>query len=105
MVFSKVEPSYVDKEGCRLIWKGIDEDDQDVVVLRKDEFDELLELLSKESAGKVELEDEFSTILVNTDTTQFRLKEHKMLEVHTAILRKKIMEYRQVPHEPKPIKI
>lgn len=105
MVFSQVEPSYVDKEGCRLIWKGIDEDDQDVVVLRKDEFDELFELLSKESTGKVELEDEFSTILVNTDIAQFRLKEHKMLEVQTAVLRKKIMEYRQVPHEPKPIKI
>lgn len=105
MEFSRIEPSYVSKDGCRLIWKGIDEDDQDVVVLSKDELEHLFELLSKDTAGKVELEDEFSTILINTDTTQFRLKEHKMLEVKTTVLRKNIMEYRKIPHEPKPIKI
>ena len=103
--FSRVEPSYISKEGCRLIWKGIDEDDQHVVVLSKDELDHLFELLSKDSTGKIELEDEFSTILVNTDTTQFQLREHKILEAKTSILRKKILEYRKVPHEPKPIKI
>ena len=103
--FSGIEPSYISKDGCRLIWKGIDEDDQNVVVLSKDELDNLFELLSKDSTGKVELEDEFSTILINTDTTQFQLKEHKILEVKTLVLRKKILEYRKVPHEPKPIKI
>jgi nitroreductase len=105
MEFFQVEPSYISKEGCRLIWKGIDEDDQDAIVLNKHELEDLFELLSKESTGKVELEDEFSTIWVNTDTTQFRLKEHKMLEVKTSILRKKILEYRNVPHVLKPIKI
>lgn len=105
MEFSQVEPSYISKEGCRLIWKGIDEDDQDAIVLNKHELENLVELLSKESTGKVELEDEFSMIWVNTDTTQFRLKEHKMLEVKTTILRKKILEYRNMPHVLKPIKI
>jgi nitroreductase len=105
MEFSQVEPSYIDKEGCRLIWKGIDEDDQDALILSKDELEQLFEILSRDSTGKVELEDEFSTILINTDITQFRLKEHKMLEVKTTVLRKKIMEYKNVPHEPKPIKI
>lgn len=103
--FSKIEPSYISKEGCRIIWKGFDEDDQDAVILNKDELEYLTELLSKESTGKVELEDEFSTIMVNTDTTQFQLKEHKTLEVKTSILRKNVLEYRKVPHEPKPIKI
>jgi len=103
--FSKIEPSYISKEGCRIIWKGFDEDDQDAVILNKDELEYLTELLSKESTGKVELEDEYSTIMVNTDTTQFQLKEHKTLEVKTSILRKNILEYRKVPHEPKPIKI
>jgi hypothetical protein len=37
--FSRVEPSYISKDGCRLIWKGIDEDDQDVVVLGKNELE------------------------------------------------------------------
>ena len=83
MEFSQVEPSYISKEGCRLIWKGVDEDDQDAIVLNKHELGNLFELLSRESTGKVELEDEFSTIWVNTDTTQFRLKEQKMLEVKT----------------------
>ncbi|SHO44423.1 Oxygen-insensitive NADPH nitroreductase [Nitrosotalea sinensis] len=105
MDFFQVEPAYISKEGCRLIWKGNDEDDQDVIVLSKEELESLVELLSKESTGKVELEDEFSTIWVNTDTTQFRLKEHKMLEVKTQLLRKEILEYKKIPQEQKPIKI
>lgn len=105
MEFFQVEPAYISKDGCRLIWKGIDEDDHDAIILSGEELEHLFELLSKDTTGKVELEDEFSTIWVNTDTTQFRLKEHKMLEVKTAILRKKILEYKKMPHEPKPIKI
>lgn len=103
--FSKIEPSYISKEGCRLIWKEVNEDDQHVVVLNKNELEQLLEILSNDSTGKVELEDQFSTILINTDITQFQLKEFKTLEVKTSILRKNILEYRNVPHEPKPIKI
>lgn len=104
MEFSQVEPSYA-REGCRLIWKGVNEDDQHVIVLTGNELENLVEILSKDSTGKVELEDEFSSILINTDTTQFRLKEHRMLEVKTSILQKNILEFQKVPHEPKPIKI
>jgi nitroreductase len=103
--FSKIEPAYIDKDGCRLIWAGVDEDDSDVVVLKKNEFDNLFEILEKDSTGKVELEDEFSTIFVNTDTTQFQLKEFKTLEVKTSVLKKHVFEFRKVPHESKPIKI
>jgi nitroreductase len=105
MEFSQVEPAYISKDGCRLIWKGIGEDDQDAIILNGDELEHLVELLSKESTGKVELEDEFSTVWVNTDTTQFRLKEHKTLEVKTQVLRNKILEYKKIPHEQNPIKI
>ena len=103
--FSKIEPSYISKDGCRIVWKGIDEDDQHAIILNKDELEYLTELLSKESTGTVELEDEVSEILVNTDTTQFQLKENKTLEVKTSILRKHLLEYGKIPHEPKPIKI
>jgi nitroreductase len=103
--FSKIEPAYIDKDGCRLIWEGVDEDDSDVIVLKKNEFDNLFEILEKDSTGKVELEDEFSTIFVNTDTTQFQLKEHKTLEVKTSVLKKHVFEFRKIPHESKPIKI
>src|SRR5574338_227496 len=103
--FSKIEPSYISKDGCRIVWEGVDEDDSDVVVLNKEEVDLLFEILSKNSTGKVELEDEFSTILVNTDTTQFRLKDYKMLEITTSDLTKALLDYKKVPHVPKPIKI
>ncbi len=103
--FSKIEPSYISKDGCRIIWQGVDEDDQHAIILSKKELDELTELLSHESTGTVELEDEFSEIMVNTDTTQFNLKENKTLEVKTSILRKSLLEYRKVPHVHKPIKI
>jgi nitroreductase len=103
--FTKVEPSYISKDGCRLVWEGIDEDDSDVVVLNKDELDSLTEILAKNSTGKVELEDEFSTILINTDLVQFRLKDSKYLEAKTSTMTKAILEYKKVPHTPKPIKI
>ncbi|WP_100183054.1 nitroreductase family protein [Candidatus Nitrosotenuis aquarius] len=103
--FTKVEPSYISKDGCRLVWEGIDEDDSDVVVLNKDELDSLTEILAKNSTGKVELEDEFSTILINTDLVQFRLKDSKYLEAKTGVMTKAILEYKKVPHTPKPIKI
>lgn len=103
--FSRVEASYIAKDGCRIVWRGIDEDDQDVVVLGKEELNNLTEILAKDSTGKVELEDEFSTILINTDTTQFRLKEGKTLEVNTSVLTKSILEYKKIPHESKPIKV
>jgi nitroreductase len=103
--FSKIEPSYISKEGCRIIWQGMDEDDQHAVILNKEELEGLTELLSKESTGTIELEDEVSKIMVNTDTTQFLLKENKILEIKTSAIRKKLLEYRNIPHEPKPIKI
>jgi len=105
MEFLRAESCYLSKDGCRLVWQGVDEDDQHVIVLVKKELDQLLELLTKGAAGKVELEDEFSTILVNTDTTQFQLKESKTFEVRTGVLRKHLLDYRQIPHVPKPIKI
>jgi nitroreductase len=103
--FSKIEPSYISKDGCRLVWQGIDEDDQHAIILNKNELEYLTELLSKESTGKVKLEDGYSSIFINTDTTQFQLKEKKILEVKTSLLRKDILEYKKIPHEPKPIKI
>jgi nitroreductase len=103
--FSKIEVSYLSKDGGRLVWKGIDEDDQDVVVLGKKELDQLYEILSKDSTGKIDLEDGFSRILVNTDTVQFSLRDHKTLEASTTLLKKSILEFKKIPYEQKPIKI
>lgn len=98
--FSKIEPSYFSKDGCRLVWSGVDEDDTDTVILNKSELDQLVEILKNNKAGKVGLEDNFSEILINSDIVQFRLKERDQLEAKTSDFGKKVLEYAKVPHDP-----
>ena len=98
--FSSIEPSYFSKDGCRLVWTGVDEDDTDTVILNKDELDKVVEILKNNNVGKVELEDHFSEILINSDVVQFRLKERDQLEAKTSEFRKKILDYAKIPHEP-----
>ena len=98
--FTKVEPSYFSRDGCRLVWIGIDEDDTDTIILNKEELDQLVEILKNNNVGKVELEDNFSEILINSDVVQFRLKERDQLEAKTSEFRKKVLEYAKVPNEP-----
>lgn len=100
MDFQTVEPSYTSKEGCRIVWKGIDEDDTDVVILNKNELEQLVELFKKNSTGEVELEDQTSIIRINSDVTQFNLTNHDLLEVKTSEIQKQILDYAKVPHEP-----
>jgi len=100
MEFQTIEPSYTSKEGCRLVWKGVDEDDTDVVILNKNELENLFEIFKKNSTGEVELEDQSSIIRVNSDVTQFNLTNHMLLEAKTSILREQVLEYAKVPHEP-----
>ena len=105
MEFYKIEEPYTSKDGVRLVWQGKDEDDSDVVILGKTELDALIEILSKQKTGKVELEDEFSSILVNSDISQFRLKDERYLEADTKLLREKILEYMKIPHELQSINV
>lgn len=93
--FSRIESSYSSKDACRLVWKGTDEDEEHVVFLNKDEIDRLYDILSKNTAGQVELEDEFSTILVNSDVVQFRLQDGKIFEIKTQVLKKHLEEFRK----------
>jgi len=105
MRFTKVEPAYTSKHGCRLVWKGTEEDDSDTVILTKDELDSLVEILKRDKAGKITLEDQVSAILVNSDVTQFTLQGHRPLEADTLEIQKKILEYAKIPHEPQYIHI
>ncbi len=100
MEFQTIEPSYTSKDGCRLVWKGVDEDDTDVVILNKKELENLVEILKKNSIGDVELEDQSSSIRVNSDVTQFNLTNHMLLEAKTTVLQEQVLEYAKVPHEP-----
>lgn len=100
MQFQTVESSYTSKEGCRLVWKGVDEDDTDVVILNKDELAGLVEIFTKNSTGEVELEDQSSFIRVNSDVTQFTLTNHRLLEAKTSEIQEQVLEFAKVPHEP-----
>ncbi len=100
MKFQTIEASYTSKEGCRLVWKGIDEDDTDVVILNKKELEKLIEIFKKDSIGEVELEDQTSIIRINSDVTQFMLTNHPLLEAKTSEIQEKVLEYAKVPHEP-----
>lgn len=100
MQFQTVEASYTSKEGCRLVWKGIDEDDTDVIILNKNELESLVEIFKKNSTGEVELEDQSSFIRVNSDVTQFSLTNHRLLEAKTSKIQEQVLEFAKVPHEP-----
>jgi len=100
MKFSKIQPSYTSKDGCRLVWKGVDEDDQHTVILNKAELEQLVEIMKENSSGKIDLEDQVSTILINSDVTQFNLKNNRYLEAKTTELQKQILEYAKIPHQP-----
>jgi FMN reductase [NAD(P)H] len=105
MKFSKVEPAYTSKDGCRLIWQGDNEDDSDTIILNKRELDSIIEILKKDLTGTVTLEDLTSTIMVNSDVTLFTLQDHRQLEADTFDLQKKVLEFAKVPHEPKYVHI
>ena len=100
MKFSKIQPSYTSKDGCRLVWKGVDEDDQHAVILNKAELEQLVEIMKENSSGKIDLEDQVSTILINSDITQFNLKNNRYLEAKTTELQKQVLEYAKIPHQP-----
>ena len=105
MQFSKIESSYTSKDGCRLVWKGVEEDDLETIILNKKELEQLIDLLKGDSAGEVELEDQVSRIMVNSDVTEFNLKDHDLLEVKTADLQKHVLDYAKIPHIPQYIHI
>ena len=100
MQFSKIEASYTSKDGCRIVWKGVEEDDSDTIILNKKELEQLIDLLKEGTAGEVELEDQVSRIMVNSDVTEFNLKDHNLLEVKTSDLQKHVLDYAKIPHTP-----
>lgn len=105
MKFSHVEPAYTSKHGCRLVWKGDNEDDSDTVILNQEELDSLVEILKKNVTGTIPLEDLTSSILINSDVTQFTFQDHHQLEVNTFDLQKQVLEFVKIPHEPQYIHI
>ena len=101
--FEKIEPAYLSEGGCRLVWGGADEDDKDVVLLNAGELQSLVEMLGKNTAGRVRLEDQISEIIVNSDVVQFYLGERSALEAEYSGFRDKVLEYARVPRAPQQV--
>ncbi len=94
----KIDIPYLPEgNGCRLIWS--DGDEERVVYLTQEEFEELNETLSKNSTAKIELEDQVSSILVNSDITEFFIAHRKSLQINTKLLQDKVKEF--VSNHPK----
>lgn len=85
-------PYITNEKGCRLIWRNDDEEER-VVYLRHEDLIQLNEILSHDSTDKIELEDGVSSIMVNSDTTEFFMANMKPLEIETKQLKEKITEF------------
>lgn len=89
----QIDAPYIPNEkGCRLIWHNDDEEER-VIYLRHEDLVQLNEILSHNSTDKIELEDGVSSIMVNSDTTEFFMANMKSLEIETNLLKEKIKEF------------
>ena len=83
----RIDTPYLPGEkGCRLTWI-IAEDEEKTLYVRHEDLNELKELLNYGSTGKIEMEDGASSILVNSDTTDFFLAGQKALKIETLVLK------------------
>lgn len=106
MAFDRVEPAYTSRDACRIVWRAAGEgggggglQGERAVVLDGSELSALADLLKRDAAGDVDLEDHASKVIVNSDVTQFNLRDG-LFEAGTAELRRGVLEYAGVEHEP-----
>ena len=82
----RIDTPYLPGEkGCRFTWI-INEDEEKTLYIRHDDLNELNELLDHGSTGKIEMEDGASSILVNSDSTDFFLAGQNALIIETLVL-------------------
>ena len=83
----RIDTPYLPGEkGCRLTWI-LSEDEEKTLYVRHEDLMELDELLNHGSTGKIEMEYGASSILVNSDTTDFFLAGQKALKIETLALK------------------
>jgi len=89
----RIETPYLpDEKGCRIIWV-INEDEEKILYLRNNDLKELEEVLENASTAKIELEDGASSILVNSDITDFFLDGEKHLKIETLALKVALKQF------------
>ncbi len=83
----KIETPYLPGEkGCRISWLFTDEEEK-TLYLRHEDLMELNEVLEHGSTAKIEMEDGASSILVNSDSTDFFLAGEKSQKIETLALK------------------
>ena len=83
----RIDTPYLPGEkGCRFTWI-LSEDEEKTLYIRHEDLQELNELLNHGSTGKIEMEDGASSILVNSDSTDFFLAGQKSLKIETLVLK------------------
>ena len=83
----RIDTPYLPGEkGCRFTWI-LSEYEEKTLYVRHEDLMELDELLSHGSTGKIEMEDGTSSILVNSDSTDFFLAGQKALKIETLVLK------------------
>ena len=83
----KIETPYLPGEkGCRISWLYTDEEEK-TLYLRHEDLMELSEVLEHGSTAKIEMEDGASSILVNSDSTDFFLAGEKSQKIETLALK------------------
>ena len=89
----RIDTPYLPSEkGCRFTWI-INEDEEKILYLRDNDLKELNEVLEKSSTAKIELEDGASSILVNSEMTDFFLDGEKHLKIETLALKVALKQF------------
>ena len=89
----RVDTPYIPNEkGCRLVWQ-FEDGEKKVIYLRHEDLVQLHDVLSHNSTDKIELEDGVSSIMVNSDTTEFFIADMKSIQMETKVLKEKINEF------------
>ena len=91
----KIETPYLPGEkGCRISWIFTD-DEEKTLYLRHEDLMELNEVLEHGSTAKIEMEDGASSILVNSDSTDYFLAGEKSQKIETLALKIALKDFLQ----------
>ena len=89
----KIETPYLPGErGCRITCLFTD-DQEKTLYLRHEDLMEMIEILEHGTTAKIEMEDGASSILVNSDSTDFFLAGQKSQKIETLALKIALREF------------
>ncbi len=90
--FGITTPYIPGEKGCRFTWMA-NEDEEKTLYVRHEDLMKLTEILNHGSTGKIEMEDGASSILVNSDSTDFFPAGQIPLKIETLALKIALKEF------------